>query len=131
VLTKALNAARLPAHVRVEVRDAELATALRRRVEFAEVHFDVVPRLDAVDFMMSQMTRDMMPPIAPPLLDQPGMSIERLAAFADGCAMFYAARPWRHLMDDDLIESESPTPPQGFRLASILGAGGQVCGIAF
>ncbi len=115
----------------VQVRDPELATLLRRREDLRAVEFELVEKLDAVDFMMRQMRGDMFPSAAPSLLDQPGMSVERLRAFADGCALFDHAAPWRELYDEDLIKVESPKPPSGMKFASVLGAGGQTFGIAF
>ena len=131
VLTKTLKAARIPSNVHVQVRDPELATALLNRAELADIDFEVVERLDAVDFMMEQMQDDLFPKRVESLLDQKGMTIERLRAFADGCVLFYAARPWRHLHDDDLIEIQTPKPPAGMACASILGAGGRMMGIGF
>lgn len=131
VLVKSLAAARLPGHVRVQVRDAELATILKRRSDLADTEFEVVDKLDAVDSMLAEMQRDLFPQAVAPLLGQPGMVVERLHAFADGCAIFYSARPWRHLRDDDLIEVQSPQSPPGMHCASILGAGGEVMGIGF
>jgi tetratricopeptide (TPR) repeat protein len=131
VLAGTLKAARVPEHVRVQVRDPELATALGRRIDLATVNFKVVDRLDAVDAMMAHMERDLFPSRVESPLDQPGMSVKRLAAFADAGVAFYASRPWRHLHDDDVIEVEQPEAPPGLRFASILGAGGQVMGIGF
>ena len=131
VLSRTLKAARVPGHVRVQVRDPELATALRHRVELAQAQFEVVDRLDAVDYLIKELEADLFPSRAKSPLDAPAMSIDRLRAFADGAAAFYAARPWRNLHDDDLIQIESPKPPAAMKLASVLGAGGQVMGIAF
>lgn len=132
-------AARLLATVRrsagepaqVQVRDAELATALRRRTELQALAFDVVERLDMADAMLAEMEADLFPQPVASVLEQPGMSLERLRAFADAAALFYQARPWRELHDDDVIEVASPAAPAGMRFASILGAGGQVMGIGF
>jgi tetratricopeptide (TPR) repeat protein len=131
VLAKTLKAARLPERVRVQVRDPELVTALRRRADLAEVQFEVVERLDAVDFMLSHLERDLLPRRGDSPLGKPGVTVERLAAFAEGCAEFHAARPWRQLHDDDVIEVHAPEAPAGMRFASVLGAGGQVIGIGF
>jgi hypothetical protein len=131
VLLKTLRAARNPPNVTVQVRDPELATAMRAGTELAGVEFQVVDHLDAVDDMLQMMEGDLFPPAVDSPLSKKEISIDRLRAFADGCAAFYASQPWKHLHDDDLIEIESPSPPQGMRLASVLGAGGQVMGIGF
>lgn len=130
LLSKVTRTATIPE--RVQVCDAELATALRGRRDLAAFEFEVVDRLEAVDIMLSEMEADMFPrPASASVLGQPGMSIERLGAFADGAALFYQARPWRELHDDDVIDVASPAAPKGMRCASILGAGGQVMGIGF
>ncbi len=67
----------------------------------------------------------------PGLLDEPGMSLERLIAFAEAAREFYLARPWQHLMDDDLIEIASPKGPKATRCTQVLGAAGQVFGLGF
>ena len=121
-----------PGRVHVQVRDPELATALRHRIELAEADFHVVDRLDAVDAMIRQMESDLFPSrTAPSPLSAPGASAERLAAFAEGCVAFHAAGPWKHLHDDDVIEVHEPGAPDGMRFASVLGAGGQTFGLGF
>src|SRR5688500_18021291 len=47
--------------LRVQVRDPELATVLRRRIELGEIHFEVLERLDAVNALMAVLERDMFP----------------------------------------------------------------------
>lgn len=133
VLAKALKSAELPpqARIRVQVRDPELATVLRRRIDLSAAEFEVVEALEAVDSMLAEMEHDLFPQRIAPPLEQPGMSVERLRAFAAAAAAFYAARPWQHLHDDDLIETTSPKPPAAMRYVSVLGAGGQVQGIGF
>jgi tetratricopeptide (TPR) repeat protein len=116
----------------VEVRDPELATALRAREEFAgAIDFDVVDALEAADFLLAEMRRDLFPQRTGSPLDSAGVTVDRVRGFAEACAAFHAARPWRHLHDDDLIVVEAPPPPAGMRGAAILGAAGQVMGIAF
>ena len=48
------------------------------------------------------------------LLESPGITIERLRAFATAAERFYTARPWRHLVNEDLIAVESPNPPRAW-----------------
>ena len=117
--------------MRLQVKDPELATVLRKRVELAEVRFEVVDRLEAADQLLAQLGRDMFPSKVASPLDQPAVSLERLRAFAQGGAAFHAARPWRELHDDDVVVVESPPPPEGMGAVSVLGAGGQVIGLGF
>src|SRR5215207_6513680 len=123
LLSKAVRAAGAP--VQVQVRDAELATALRRRSDLQSLAFEVVERLEAAEMLLANVQGDLFPQrAAASVIDQPRMSTERLAAFADAAALFYGARPWRELHDDDVVEIAAPAAPAGMRCASILGAGG-------
>jgi len=56
---------------------------------------------------------------------------DRLRAFAEAAAEFYRAAPWQHLIDEDLIRVESPTPREDLSHISIMGAGGTAFGLAF
>jgi hypothetical protein len=42
------------------------------------------------------------------LLSMPGVTVERVAAFADAAVEFSAAAPWRHLSLDDTLHVEAP-----------------------
>jgi tetratricopeptide (TPR) repeat protein len=67
----------------------------------------------------------------PSLMHVPGITLDHLIAFAEAGKLFYDAKPWHHLWDDDLIEIESPAGPGGTRFAQVLGAMGQTMGFGF
>jgi tetratricopeptide (TPR) repeat protein len=70
-------------------------------------------------------------PLPPDALDGPGVTIERMRAFAEAAKRFYLATPWRHLTDEDLIHIQAPLVEGGLRHFTILGAGGQTFGLGF
>lgn len=117
----------------IQLRNPALARELRGMLEAAGIEVVVresLPRLDeAVASLMDHQMLSGKP--EPGLLDQPGMTLDHVIAFAEAAAAFHHARPWRHLTDDDAIEIESPPGPQGTAVAEVLGAGGQTFGFGF
>lgn len=67
----------------------------------------------------------------PGLLESPGMSVDRLRAFASAAAAFFAARPWDHLANEDLLIAEGGRAPRNLRHLCVLGQGGHQFGLAF
>jgi hypothetical protein len=51
----------------------------------------------------------------PGLLESPGMSVDRLRAFASAAAAFFVARPWDHLTNEDLLIVEDRHAPRNMR----------------
>lgn len=116
----------------IQVRDPELAALIRPRLAPHGIRVDVVESLEAVDELVEAFKQDMMPPPAPGWLDAPGMTVERLSAYAQAAAMMFKAAPWQYLANEDLIQIESPAAPnEALRFASVMGAAGEVFGIAF
>ncbi|HEY2589332.1 MAG TPA: tetratricopeptide repeat protein [Tepidisphaeraceae bacterium] len=117
----------------IQLRTPTLARELRETLGPAGVEVVVresLPMLDEAVASLMDFKKISGKP-EPGLLDQPGMTLDHVIAFAEGAAAFFAARPWRHLTDDDAIVIESPPGPQGTGVAEILGAGGQTFGIGF
>jgi tetratricopeptide (TPR) repeat protein len=67
----------------------------------------------------------------PGLLESPGVTPERLRAFAEAAVVFYTARPWDHLTDADLIAVDCERISSRMRHICVLGAGGQQFGLSF
>ena len=67
----------------------------------------------------------------PGLLESPGVSVDRLRAFASAAAAFFVARPWDHLATEDLVIVESAHAPRNMCHVSVLGQAGQQFGLAF
>jgi tetratricopeptide (TPR) repeat protein len=117
----------------VQLRDTQLAMQLRPILERAGVEVVVresLPMLDEAVSSMQEFKRLGGDP-EPGLLDVPGMTLDHLIAFAEAARAFYEARPWRHLIDDDLIAIQSPAGPVGTQFTQVLGAGGQTFGLGF
>jgi hypothetical protein len=117
----------------IEVSDDALADRLRQVLGLQDLVVTVLPELPAVSLMLLEMERSMGGgrPAAPGALHEPGVTIERLRAFAEAARRFYEAAPWRYLTDEDLISIETPTAPTGLRHVTVLGAGGHTYGLGF
>lgn len=117
----------------LQVRDPVTAAELRRRLQPLGVDVVVresLPQLDEAAQSLQEYKRlGGMP--QPGLLDLPGMSLDRVIAFADAANAFVQAKPWHHLVDDDLIAIDPPAGPPGTQFAQVLGAGGQTFGLSF
>ena len=67
----------------------------------------------------------------PGLMEAEGMSVERVRAFTEAAALFYAAQPWERLANEDLIAVESEQVPREMRFAGVLGQASALCGLSF
>lgn len=106
---------------RIEVTDARLAEDLRGFLSAEKVVVELrsdLPELRALEEERARALRRILPPAA---LDAPGVTVERLAAFAGAAARFAAAAPWRHLDPDDLVVLEAAGLPRELTEAQILG----------
>ncbi|PWU18061.1 MAG: hypothetical protein C5B48_15190, partial [Candidatus Rokuibacteriota bacterium] len=115
----------------IQVVDQVLGEEIARALGDPDLRVTVVPRLDAVNAMVARMTAEMEGEPPPPALDAPGVTVEGMRAFAIAARDFYAARPWRHLSDEDLIHVEEPTVAAPFRHFTVLGRAGQTFGLGF
>lgn len=117
---------------RIEVKDERLLKVLGEPLASLNTPVDVVrllPQSDAAFRALSEQACDGVS--YPGALDAPGVTPERLRAFAEAAAAFYRARPWTHLGNDDLIVVEAPPPPKGMAHLCVLGNGGQEFGLSF
>jgi tetratricopeptide (TPR) repeat protein len=118
--------------VRLEVPDAELAAYLRQALGEASLAVSVVRDQPAVKLLLADFAEHMHGgPVPPDALDAPGLTLERLRAFAAAAETFYRAAPWRFLSDEDLIQVEAPAIAPGLRHLTVLGGAGFVSGIGF
>ncbi len=119
-----------PARLEVadEILGAELSAALADP-ELAVTVRDGLPAVREMVRQMAQETDDAPPP--PDALDAPGVTVERMRAFASAARDFYQAAPWRYLSDGDLIHVEAPAVARGLAHLTVLGAGGRTFGLGF
>jgi tetratricopeptide (TPR) repeat protein len=117
---------------RVEVRDSALAEHLQGLLDAVGIAVECRDNLPALDSLMAEMAEGMAGrPLPPGALSGKGVTIERMRSFADAAKAFYEAAPWNGLTDEDLIHIESPKPPPGMHLATVLGVGGHTFGLGF
>jgi tetratricopeptide (TPR) repeat protein len=117
---------------RLEVADATLGARLAEALADPELAVSVRADLPAVDQVlrtMEEQTSDR-PPL-PEALEAPGVTVERMRAFAEAARDFYEAAPWQHLSDEDLVHVEAPTVAPGLRHLTVLGAAGTTFGVGF
>ena len=115
----------------IQVTDAALGAAIVHALGDRELAIAVVPNLDAATSFVERMAEDKDGPFPPPALGAPGVTVERMRAFAEAARDFHAAEPWRCLSDVDLVHVEAPAVDPAFRHLVVLGAGGHVFGLGF
>lgn len=116
---------------RIEVTDARLAEDLRGFLSGEKVAVELrsdLPELRALEEERARSLRRILPPAA---LDAPGVTVERLAAFAGAAARFAKAAPWRHLDLDDILVLEAAGLPPELREVQVLGSPDSAAGLLF
>jgi len=116
---------------RLEVEDEALGAQLAAALADPELAVTVRDGLPAVHQMVRQMAAQLEDAPPPDALDAPGVTVERMRAFAAAARDFYQAAPWRYLSDADLIHVEAPAVAPGLAHATVLGAGGRTFGLGF
>jgi tetratricopeptide (TPR) repeat protein len=115
---------------RLHVRDAAFAAALREALDGTGTGVEVVDDLPVVKTFLAEIAAATGDEI-PAALAAPGVTSERLRAFAAAAKAFFDAAPWRHLTNDDLLEVEEPRAGRGLSLFGVMGSAGQQFGLAF
>jgi tetratricopeptide (TPR) repeat protein len=118
---------------RLEVADGTLGAQLAEALADPELTVSVRAELPDVDRVVREMERGMggAAPAIPDALEAPGVTVERMRAFADAAREFYQAAPWQYLSDEDLIHVEAPAVGSGLGCFTVLGAAGQTFGLGF
>jgi tetratricopeptide (TPR) repeat protein len=117
---------------RIEVRDAALRDALAIALANLSTPVTIVDDMPAVrDALVNFEAAASDGRRFPGMLESPGVTPDRLRAFAEAAASFYAGRVWEHLANEDLVVADSDSIPKGMRHISVLGQGGQQYGLAF
>ena len=117
---------------RVEVPDPVLRGALAEVIGRMSTSVAVVDDMPAVREVLNNLEEEAAGGRRfPGLLESSGVTPDRLRAFAEAAAAFYAARLWEHLANEDLIVVESDGVPAAMRHVSVLGQGGQQFGVSF
>lgn len=120
---------------RIEVSDPALADFLRATIGSSGIGItgvEVVEALPAVKASLRSFAEySAGRPLPQDALDAPGVTVERMRAFAEAARAFYQAAPWRHLGDEDLIRVEAPEVDGGMRYLTVLGGAGITYGLGF
>ncbi|MEW6369237.1 MAG: hypothetical protein AB1714_31835 [Acidobacteriota bacterium] len=117
----------------LKVNDPALAEWLGLRLEDAGIRVEPCATLPALAACMSSMRAHWMKETTEPpgYMDSPGMSVDRVRAFAEAAALFWGAKPWHSLSNMDVIEIVSPRVDEPMNYAVVLGAGGNEFGLGF
>jgi tetratricopeptide (TPR) repeat protein len=117
---------------RVEVTDPTLQGVLAHTLAPLNTRVVVVPEMPAVRAALRMLEAGAAGGMRTPgLLESPGVSTADLRSFAEAASLFYSARPWNHLANEDLLVAESPAIPRALKHFCVLGQGGQQFGLAF
>ncbi|MBI3029330.1 MAG: hypothetical protein HYY64_07470 [Candidatus Rokubacteria bacterium] len=116
----------------LEVADEGLGSRLLDGLGDGELALTVSPGLPAVRQVLAAMSEQMAGvPLPPDGLGAPGVTVDRMRAFAEAAKRFYEAAPWRYLSDEDLIHVEAPAAQRGLRHVTVLGAARRTFGLGF
>lgn len=117
---------------RLQVADRHLGLRLLEAIGDSDLALTVLSDLAAVQRVLTDMAEHVAGSSLPPnALDAPGVTVDRMRAFAEAARRFYEAAPWRHLSDADLIHVEAPTAECGLRHVTVLGGAGETFGLGF
>ena len=115
----------------IQVADPALGEQIARTLGDPDLSVTIDPRLAEARAMLERMAEDTNGPPHSAALEGRGVTVERMRAFAVAARDFYAAAPWRHLSDEDLIHVEAPRVDKAFRHLTVLGRAGQTFGLGF
>ena len=116
----------------LEVKESVLAEYLQKTLADVGITVECRERLVFFDEILADFTKHLCgDALLPNALSAKRVTLDMMRNFADAAAKFYAAKPWRHLCDVDLVKIESPFVDPLLRYACILGNGGMTYGIAF
>lgn len=117
---------------RLRVTDPELASYLTAQIEDRDTVVEVVSELPEVRAVLAGLAEELADgPLIPGALAVPGVGVDRLRAFAEAAAAFFAAAPWEHLQNEDLISVGSPKWPRNLSRVAVMGNAGINFGLAF
>jgi len=121
VVTRAARAWRLRPE-RIEVADSRIAEELGSLLAAEGVPVEVRGDLPELRALLAEWTLSARGAAPPAALSVPGLTVERIAAFAQAAARFAEAAPWRHLdRNEDVLVLEAPGLPAELRCARVLG----------
>jgi tetratricopeptide (TPR) repeat protein len=115
----------------IEVASEEHRAALQPHLEPWGIRCAVAARLDPLDVICEEMSRSLNRPVTmTAMVDVPGMSRERIAAFFAAAADYYRRMPWRGVSGNVPIEVRCDKFQSGPWHAVVLGQSGITLGLA-
>jgi len=116
---------------RVEVAGEEAAALMDRTLSSLQIAVTRKERVFGVESFLDAFARSEGKDgsVLPGILEPPGMTLERVASFAEAACLFRQAAPWRYLANEDLLRIEGKGIPSDFRHAVVMGAGGREFGL--
>jgi tetratricopeptide (TPR) repeat protein len=115
----------------IEVTDAALRDALHAALTELDTTVALVDALPLVDELLRDDEIEEYGDFRPNLLDVPGMTIERMRAFADAASRFIQSQPWGRFPDDELIVVEGPASAPGMQHLIVTGSSSPPLGLTF
>jgi tetratricopeptide (TPR) repeat protein len=113
----------------IEVCDAALRDVLADALREAATSVALVDSLPLVDDALRNEEIEEYGDYRPDLLGVPGMTVERVRAFADAASLFFKSQPWGRFPDDELIVVEAPASPPGLQHLIVTGSDGPPLGL--
>ncbi len=99
---------------RLEVQDESLGAFIKDALGDAELEVVVLPVLPRVSEEINDIIRaEYGGPPPPGALDAPGVTVDRMRAFADAARRLHVRTLWNDVGREDLIIVEEPAPPDG------------------
>jgi hypothetical protein len=115
----------------IEVASEEQRAALRPHLEACGVQCVVAGRLEELDVVCEEMSRSLNRPVSmTALVDVPGVTPDRIAAFYAAAAGYYRRMPWRCVSGNVPIEIGCGKFQSGPWYAMVLGQHGITLGLA-
>ena len=118
---------------RLDVGEPAIADHLSRALANTGIEVRLTDQLDALGSFLSELDAHFRKEDPRPgSLDAHGVTVERMRSFAAAAKSYFEAAPWERLhSDEDLIVIESPKPPRGLGLCTVLGSAGLEYGLGF
>ncbi len=99
---------------RLEVQDESLGAYIKNALADGELEVAVLPTLPRVSEEVDDIIHaEYGGPPPPGALDAPGVTVERMRAFADAARHLHVRGLWNDIGREDLIVVEEPAPPDG------------------
>ena len=115
----------------VEVSDTQVREVLERALRPLGIRVVERVRLHGLEGVLDALAESGNARVIPSPLEPRGVTVERLASFAEAARLFHKAAPWKRLGNEDLIRIEEPRDTGSMRHLLVMGAAGRERGVMF